>query len=212
MKKLSLKGLADYMTAEAARQRTILRQYKYPSEDDARVKIMYYREARDRISAFHRGRENPNWLLNNADQLQTLASLSRGSTRTRLNHNARVLRSYKRYFSEKEYEVLKDLNLELSYGDVIITVRPDLHVREGRREKIIKYEFGVEAPIHREINIISQIMFESANNNGMALSSANVLYIDITRGHEHHGARLKARMARDVEATCQNISAIWDSI
>lgn len=62
IKKLSLKGLADFMTASPSRQRKILRAYKYPSEDEARAKILYYREARDRIAAFHVSPHDVSWL------------------------------------------------------------------------------------------------------------------------------------------------------
>ena len=40
MKKISLKGLADFMTASAFRQRKIVREYRYPSEGESRAKIL----------------------------------------------------------------------------------------------------------------------------------------------------------------------------
>ncbi len=150
--------------------------------------------------------------IGQANYLKNLADLNGGQTKTRLNHNVRALREYAHYFSGRDFEVLNDLKLVLQYGDVVITVRPDLHVRESNREKIIKLEFGVEKPSTRMIEIISQAMFQAAQVGGYSLTSSGVLYLDVPRGREYRGARLGARLAKDIEATCENISAIWDKI
>ena len=63
MIKLSLSGFADYMTANPHRQRAVLRAYKYPSEDESRAKIIYYREARDAIRLYHRRPRTGQWLI-----------------------------------------------------------------------------------------------------------------------------------------------------
>jgi hypothetical protein len=105
-KKISLKGLADYMTASHTRQRTVLRQYKYPEEDEAQAKIIYYREARDRVAVLHRSDRDSNWLLQQAAQLDTLAAMSTGQTKTRLRHNARALRAYANHFGGSQFRDL----------------------------------------------------------------------------------------------------------
>ncbi len=212
MKKLSLRGLADYMTASAAKQRTILRQYKYPAEDEAHAKILYYREARDRIAASHRAAHESPWLIDQADQLSILASSSSGRTKTRLKHNARAMRSYAKHFRGRRFELLKDLKLRLQIGDVAISAYPDLHVIEKEQEKLIKLDFGVDEPTNELIKIVSQVFLEAANDNGMGLPNAGVLYLDVTRGSQHRGARIGSRMRKNVEASCRNISAIWDGI
>src|SRR5262249_19128293 len=111
MKKLSIKGLADFMTASPSRQRTILRQYKYPDEDEPRAKILYYREARDRVAAHHSAGHHPSWLVTQAVSLEQLAANSTSRARTRLRHNARGLRSYAQHFGLKQYTVVGELAL-----------------------------------------------------------------------------------------------------
>jgi hypothetical protein len=212
MKKLSLKGLADYMTASPTRQRSILRSYKYPTEDEAQAKILYYREARDRIAAFHSSGETLAWLGNQATILLTLASYSRDRRRARLEHNARGIQQYARNFGSRSFDILGDFSHDLQYGDVVVSVYPDLHVREGETEKLIKLEFSKDEPNAALIRIISQCMFEAARDAGLGLSSANILLLDVPRGRAHRSSRMGARMARDIEATCENISAIWDTI
>jgi hypothetical protein len=83
---------------------------------------------------------------------------------------------------------------------------------EGNKKKIIKLEFSKIAPDPKMFKIISQCMFEAAQYAGMNLPSSSVLCFDVPRGKIHQGARLGARLAKDIESTCMNISAIWDSI
>jgi len=212
MKRISLKGLADFMTSTAVRQRSILRQYKYPQEDEARAKILYYRDARDRIAAFHRSEHPAPWLEEQASQLSSLAAISIGTTKGRLQHNARGLRAYAANFSTRRLELLPDVTCFLTYGDVTVSVRPDLHVRERGREKLIKLEFATEAPPPRLLRIITQSMFEAAELSGMALPTSSILCFDVPRGQEVRGARVGSRMRRELQAVCANISSIWDTV
>jgi len=212
MIKLSLKGFADFMNAGAAKQRTILRQYKYPDEDEARAKIIYYREARDRICAYHKACEHPDWFETQAAGLAILAASSGKHARSRLNHNARALLQYREHFAERKYQVLDEVVLRYSVGEVTISVVPDLHVIEDGSEKIIKLEFSKNQPLDRFVKIVSQVMFQSAADAGLDLPSSSVLYMDVPRNKTYKGARAKARLIRDVEATCRNISALWPSI
>lgn len=212
VKKLSLKGLADYMAASPTKQRTILRQFKYPSEDEARAKIVYYRETRDRITAYHRSVHPRAWLDEQAAALEALAAASMGRTKTRLRHNGRALRAYASHFAHRKFKVLEEVFVGLSFSDVLITVVPDLHVREGTKEKLIKLEFSVDAPDEREIQVISQGLLEAAEQAHMGLPASSVVYLDVQRGEEHRGARMGSRVRRDIESACLSISAIWDSL
>lgn len=212
MKKLSLKGLADFMTASPTRQRKILSTYKYPSEDEAQAKILYYREARDRICAYHSSKHGINWLINESTQLNTLANLSVGLRRSRLRHNARGVALYATHFGTRNFDVLDDFSQDIQFGDVFVSVYPDLHVRENGHEKLIKLEFAKNAPDEKIVKIISQCMFNATVSAGLNLPSSSILYFDVPRGMVYKGARMGSRMAKDVEATCMNISAIWDSI
>ena len=200
------------MTASAAAQRRLIRQYKYPSEDEARAKILYYREARDRIEAFHRRGRDADWLRSQASNLRGLALLSSVRTRTRLRHNARALIDYGRNFSTKTFSVLPDISLSVQYGDLRITAFPDLYVNEDGESKIIKLDFS-KKPLPSDVpKIICQVFLEASIQAGMSIQAKNILLFDVTRGKEYKQARIGARMSRNIEATCQTISAVWDTI
>jgi hypothetical protein len=209
---ITVKGLADFMTANPARQRTILREYKYPNLNDARAKIHYYREARDTVVAYHKGNKDEDWLRAQIASLLTTANVSSAGAQKRLRNNARALTAYAKHFGGREFDVLAKLNWKLVYSGVSISVQPDLHVREKGTEKIIKLEFSVEEPEARAIKIISQCMFEAARTAGLNLPSASVLLFDVARGASHKGARLGAYLRRDVSAACDTIADIWPKL
>lgn len=208
---ISLKGLVKYMTSRSSGQRKTLRDYKYPNPE-GKVQAVYYREARNAIADYHKHQHSPEWLRRQADIIDTNANAAAGQTQTRLHHNARVLRVYERYFSAKQFKVLKDLSLDLSFAGVRVSVYPDLHVREGNKEKIIKLDFNVDKPDEETIKIVTQAMFEAADRAGLGLSSSCVLYYDLSTGQIYKGARMGSRTRSDIEAACKNIAAIWGTI
>ena len=186
--------------------------FKYP-DPAGNAQAMYYREARDWISAYHANKHPIGWLTQRANDLLKLASMAQGRTATRLRHNARALRQYEQSFGRKSYDVLGDANLELIYGNVVrVTVFPDLRVREAGQEKIVKLEFSDQQPSRNVVKIVSQAMFEASVKGGLKLPSSSVLYVDVPRGKMHRGARLGSRMARDIESACLNIAAIWPTL
>lgn len=212
MIQLSVKGLADYMTASASKQRSILRGYKYPRDDESQAKRLYYRDARDRIAAYHKNHHDATWLGAKAEELAQLAALTGGASGTRLRHNARALRLYERHFSTRSFTYLGDLRLQLTFAGVRISVTPDLYVREGAKEKIVKLEFGVDEPHQDAVKVVSQCMFEAAKGQLPQCTSTSVLYLDVPRNLEHRGARANARTLREIETTCENIARLWDII
>jgi hypothetical protein len=80
IKRLSIKGLADFMTASASRQRSLLRAYKYPKEDESRAKILYYREARDRVAVYRQSRPPPELARHASDWARTARREQFGSS------------------------------------------------------------------------------------------------------------------------------------
>jgi hypothetical protein len=196
----------------ARRPATILHHHKYPREDEARAKIIYYREARDRVSVFHQAEQTSDWLTKEASSLDLLASRSSGSTRTRLRNNARGLHQYAAHFGDRKVEVLDELKFKLDIGDVRITAVPDLHIREKHKIKLVKLRFGSEVPDPRLVKIISQVLFQAAVDAGFHVSAKNIEFVDVPRGLIRTGARAGARLQRDIEAACQTISDVWDSL
>lgn len=211
MIKIGVKGLAKFMTAASVGQRKVLRDYKFPDEEGT-AQAAYYREARDLVAEFHRHRHAAHWLRDKAAVLQTTASALGGRVATRLRHNSHGLTDYAANFPSKAYEILPDRKFYVSFGDVRISVRPELHIREKARERFLKLEFAKDEPDEDTIKVISQVMFEAALAAKVPVTSSDILYVDVARGKAHKGARVGSRMRTEIEAACANISAMWDSI
>lgn len=211
MIKIGVKGLAKFMTASSAGQRKILRDYKFPDEEGT-AQAAYYREARDLVAEFHRHAHAAQWLREKAAVLQSTASALGGRVATRLRHNSRGLNDYASNFPSKAYEILPERKFYVAFGDVRVSIRPELHVREKDRERFLKLEFAKDEPDEDTIKVISQIMFEAALAAKIPVTSSDVLYVDVARGKTHKGARVGSRMRTEIEAACANISAMWDSI
>jgi hypothetical protein len=118
-----------------------------------------------------------------------------------------------RSFSVNENtSVLPDVRFALSFGGVVITVNPDLHVEENGVEKFLKMEFRNEEPTKPGVKIICQTLFDAIRQHGQSVKPNQVLYVDVPRGSFHKGAMIGTRMKKDIEASCQNIAAIWLTI
>lgn len=212
MIKISVKGLAKFMTSSSAAQRKILRDYKHPDEDEPAAMRLYYKDATDRIVAYHRSGHDRSWLTEKAKDVAELARLTPGPAGTRLRNNSRALSFYEQHFAERSFEPQGQLRLRLEVGGVTITVSPDLYVLEKGKAKVVKLEFSKEAPSDESVKIISQAMFEAAKGHVQGLSSSSVLLLDVPRGTEHRGARAGARMLNEIQAACKTIEAVWPSI
>jgi predicted RNA-binding protein with EMAP domain len=212
MIKISLTGLAKFMTSGPAAQRKVVHDYRYPDEDEPKAMRLYYLEAVDSIKAYHLNKHPAAWLNEQAERIGDLAATVGGMTRSRLNNNARAVRQYAENFGARNFTILNDLKLALVFGSVRVTVIPDLHVREANKEKIVKLGFARTQPDGQLVKIVSQSMFEAYRTAEGAITSSNVLYLDVARGIEHRGARVGARLMTDIKAACENIEALWDTI
>ncbi|MEP7345620.1 MAG: hypothetical protein ABI877_10140, partial [Gemmatimonadaceae bacterium] len=184
MIKIGIKGLAKFMTSSAAQQRKILRDYKFPDEEGT-AQAGYYREARHLVSEYHRHRHPAEWLRSKAGVLQATAAALGGRIATRLRHNARGIQQYATHFPTRRYDVLAERKLYYHCGNVRVTIVPDLHVREGERERLLRLEFTKDEPDPAVVKIISQLMFEAALHARLAVKSTDVLYVDVGRGRTY---------------------------
>lgn len=211
MIRIGAKGLAKFMTASAAGQRKVLRDYKYPDEEGT-AQAAYYREARDLIAEYHRAGHQRQWLEERAQIIANTASALGGRVGTRLRHNARALTEYGGHFGASRMDVLPKRKLLLAVGDVLVSVVPDLHVKESERERFMKLEFSAKKPSEPLIKIMSQLMFEAAVQAEVPVRPSDVLFVDVPRGLRHKGARMGSRVRTEIEAACANIAAVWPSI
>jgi hypothetical protein len=209
--KISVKGLARFMTsADAARRKTLF-DYKHP-DPEGKAQAGYYRDATNAIRNFHGLGEPQGWLIRRALSLKSDAVSRDHAIAQRLQQNARAIQQYDAKWRGDRLQVLKIPTLFLQFGDVRVSAYPDLYVRVDSSEKIIKLEFSSKEPNEKLFKIIGQCMFEAATRAGLAISGKDVLVYDVPRGNIFKGARFGSRMVKDIEAACEAISALWERI
>jgi hypothetical protein len=208
-----LKGLANFMAAAPARQRTILRNFKYPKPEGA-AQAQYYSRARQTIAAYHRHRRPHEWLEHQAEQLLiSAADAPTEAASIKRKSNARAVFDYsKTAWSRKTVDVLPDADLEFTYGTVRVSANPDLTIRVVGRTKLLKFDFAPKAPDEKVIKVMCQGLYQAAVGAQIVTGTADVTYFDVGRAVEYHGARAGSRLISDIEAACENIEAIWPTL
>ena len=206
--RLSIKGLAKFMTSSSLTQRKTLKDFKYPDPEGS-AQAIYYREARDFIRAFHEGSLPLEYLDQRATLLLSLAQQSSKNTANRLRNNARAISAYRNNFPNTRYSILPDLRLQFTNSNVRVTAYPDLHVGEVGQEKLLRFEFGSAQLNERAIQILAQGMLIGAVEEGIDVNPRCVIVIDVSRGRMYEAGRVRSRLTRDIEAACQTIADIW---
>lgn len=207
---IGIKGLAKYMTSGEATRRKILFDYKHPDPEGAAL-AQYYTEARSTIARLVRGTIDCASALKHADDLLSQGEDVAGARGTKLKCNGRGITQYVRHFGSENFEWIQPPKLELTFASVRISTIPDLHVRDVRRERLIRLEFASDLK-PESARIIAQGIFESAQLAGLAIPASAVAVWKMSDGTVHGGARMGSRMRKDIEAACHNIVAIWPSI
>jgi hypothetical protein len=210
--KLSVKGLAQFMTAGPAKQRTVLRTQKFPSKQENVAIIVYYGEARRAIEEYHENDNDPAMLVSAVDKISKKEVSASGQTAVRLNHNIRGIQTYLTHFGDRKFTILETPKIKYVRNNVTVSAMPDLFVVENGHRKIIKLDFSEKPPDPRVVVIVLQVMYEAAAAAGLAVKPKDVVYLDVVRNEQHTGAKMKAALKKEVEAACDNIEALWPTI
>jgi hypothetical protein len=212
--RLTLPRLAEYMTASESSKRKLLMEHKYPDTADVKRMQRFYQEAKLKIAAYHRNRHTADWLVSQAVMYEQRVPVEiRENERRRLQGTADVLHAYAANFANRQFGMRDPVALTLCFRGVTITVRPDLHVVERKREKFIVLGCQKPALAGDAGNVIAQGVLQAIQtaNPQAAYTSSSAAYLDIRRGTEFRG-RIRSRVARDIEAACATIADVWPHI
>lgn len=210
--RLTVKGLAKFMTGNATQQRKVLSDFKNP-KPEGKVQRDYYRDARNAIATFHRESRPVTWLHSRADNLDVQATMASEGLARIHRSNARAIRDYARNFSSRKFTIRAvHPAYRINFGNVTISCAPDLVVEERGKVRYIKLEFDKDQPDDHAIKIIGQTMFEALSAAAIDVKSSNVLVFDVARGKVLKGARAGARMLTEIDNACKNIATIWPTI
>jgi hypothetical protein len=211
MIKISVKGLAKFMTSGSVGQRSVLKNFKFPDPQGA-VQAAYYSEARRAIEEFHESENDAASIVEEVKKLSEKAYSASENSRVRIEHNIRALQSYLNIFGTENFTILPCPRLSLIHNSVSVGSTPDLCARYKGRRKLIKLDLGTRSPDPKVVNIVLQVIFEAAQLANLSIEPRDVLYLDVPGETIHRTAKTRSRLKKEIEAACENIEALWPSI
>lgn len=212
--RITVKGLAEFMHAGWARQRTILRDFKYPKLKDGKKKpqIVRYSEARAAIRKYHDSGNDITVLISAVEKLMSKKAEHPELDASRIDDNIRAISTYMKYFAENKFKVLQTPRPIYEHAGVEVSCSPDLYVEENGNKKLVKLDFNQHKPKDGEIDVVVKVMFEAASKAELGVKPKDVIYLDVTRLNQHNGTKLNKRLKKDIDAALETIQDMWQNI
>ena len=222
---ISVNKLGEYLICRAARKRSLLHQRKYPDPDFQVGR--YYQETEDAIQKYMTtGAVDPRLIENELNSLYQKTPEKSGTAR-RIASNIERLECFE--------DMLDDIDLtdigstagssrakHMKICGVAISVRPEIILRGvgPRKQKLIgalklqltkSTDFDEEAARYVSVLVQEYCKCHLVQDNEI-VHAPYCKVIDVGNEIVHPGVKSRKRRMRDIEAECQNISAIWASI
>lgn len=214
MNKISVKQLADFMLASSSRQRSIVRDAKYPKLRDGKPKpqIVRYSEARSAIREYHESGRDISVLLTAVEKLIKKKAEHPEKDGARIDDNIRAIKAYISHFQNNNFTILNTPRPVYIFDQMLVSATPDLYVEESGIRKLIKLDFSERKPNGDAIAILLKVMFEAASREELAVKPKDVVYLDVSRREQHIGAKLNKKLKKDIDAALATIQDMWANI
>jgi hypothetical protein len=212
--RISVKLLADFMTASPARQRTIIRDAKYPQLKNGkkRPQIVRYSEARAAIRDYHEANNDVSVLLAAIERLNRKKAAKAGENMSRIDDNIRALTLYMKYYSNTPFTILTTPKLIYRFEQVEVSAAPDLYVEEKGERKLIKIDLNQKKLREDAVDIIMKVMAEASAEIELGVKPKDVVYLDVTRQMQYTGKKLNKALKKNIDAALATVQDMWASI
>lgn len=215
--KVSAKGLAEFVFAGAARRRSIVRNFKFPSLGEGVGRAVYYSAALSAIRAYLRAECNPGILADAIQSLELKVQELSGKKANRLKkaraeNNIRAIHVYSRQFGDKKFKLLPSPHLRLKIGNVTVTATPDLMVESRGRKFLIKLDLGKKKLTAELIELLLHLFHEAARSARIDVEAENILYLESLTGLTYKCPARSRPLQRTVESGCQAFAEMWEDI
>lgn len=212
--RISVKILADFMLASPARQRSIIRDSKFPKLRDGkpRPQIVRYSETRAAIRDFHESGNDITVLLRAVERLSNKKINNPDKDASRIDDNIRAINAYAKYYSKTPFTVLPTPRPIYRFGQVEVSATPDLFIQENGTKKLIKLDFNQGKPRKEAVDIIMKVMAEAAAQAELGVRPKDVVYLDVSRREQYNGKKLNTGLKKNIDAALATIQDMWGSI
>jgi hypothetical protein len=208
------KSAADFMLASAARQRTIIRDSKFPKLKDGKMKpqIVRYSEARAAIRDYHEAGNDITVLLTAVERLTKKKADDPNKDAARLDDNIRAINTYMKYFSKNPFTVLTTPKPIYRFEQVEVSATPDLYVEENGVKKLIRLDFNQQKPREEAVDIVMKVMYEAGSEAQLGVKPKDVIYLDVSRQVQYTGKKLNKGLKKNIDAALATIQDMWANI
>ena len=221
---ISVNKPGEYVISRAARQRSLLRERKYPSEDYQHGS--YYSESVNAIQKFlGNGAIDPRVVENEIASLNQRTP-SRIETIRRINSNIDRLNRFLDMLDDIDFKNgVPEVNRksdDVTLHGVRITVKPLIVLRgAGPRKQELVGAMMLHMSVHTNFNeeaagYVSAIVQEYCKRflvrTNELVHAPYCQVIDVGNQTVWQGVKSTRRRMKDIESECQNIKALWESI
>lgn len=215
--RISLNKLAEYIVARPARQRTIIKDQKHPSD----FIVARYRLAEEAIRSFILQPQTNS--LQNA--ISTISALAHNSDWSK--QNAELCQDALIYFMTLKDRLTFDGLLpslgsdnapKMHVSGVDISVRPDILLNDSHGNIVgaLKLYINKSFPLNDESGkYISTVLYRYIADNISSESNASpqlCIVVDVFAQHIYQAAKTYKRSMSDIQAACETISILWTAL
>lgn len=181
--RLAATGFAEYVTSSPTTRDNKLPAFKFKHKGEGAGRSGYSGFALRTIARYHRsGRDRAVLQAPKQELLAALPDAKDHLARTKIQRNTTAIEAYERLYGQRRFKVLTNHRMAHQQGNVTVTAQPDLWVSEDDIEVLIKVGVTRKKPI--ETDMLLHLIRKAAIQQGYRVRARNVVYLDITTGHE----------------------------
>lgn len=218
---LNARTIAEFATSRPSKQRTTLRRYARPPQQQ-KAPIVMYDPVRKVLPEYFRGGRDIAVLERVVRLLDEPSAADPGfiERRRKSNRSAIAHLAHLQFDGEFSDVEAKRLVIDIqkvrvkSTADFYATLRPHNKRMKARHIALIVNPSGIlrkeEADIKKWWEIESEIAFRAAKANDTTLNE--IIYVDLVRERIHRYPKPGERLWADIDATCERIVREWREI
>jgi len=209
--RVSASCLAEFATSPRRSVASLLRPYKFNTKGEGLVRSRYYPPALKFIRLYHSRGNDPEVFYEARRELQKRAeSAEKPGQRRKFENNIAALDAYQRIYKNRKFKVLPARRLCYQLGPITLTATPDLWVKEGNTQVLLKVGFAKRPRPY--VNALLTIIRKAAVANNHRIRARNFLYLDVNLGEELICKTSLQGFNHTFLVRAKQIAAAWPSV
>lgn len=209
--RIPMSCIAELITSPGRSRDALLRPYKFKNQGEGLVRVSYYQRALQTIRKYHSAGNDPAILDRSVREMRESSEETPENRKlVKLRRNISAVEAYRRIYGNRKFDILSIRRLEYPLGGVIVTARPDLWVKEGNSQVLLKIGMAKHGPSY--IDMLLCLLRKAAVRGGYRIRAKNIVYLDVSTGRERISSGPLTRFNPAFKNAAQQISATWSEI